>query len=497
MMKMVATVEELIEALQENNQIGNMEIICQEGAEWIYIGPSLVISKPVKIEGNGMTIAGNGQICFAIRSSDVEINNMIFRQFNRSISVDGYGSEIQNILIHHCEFHDVCGYAIEVVSSKSNSKIRQVRIEDNMFTGRANNTTEESHGRKMFIVLGAGKAEEGIDVVDTELSEVIVARNSMKLSHRVSISICAAMLSKVPEGVPMSTIINPVIRNIKIVDNILHGAWDATISVAGGYLQQVNAIAEDIEISNNEIIHGIWALFVTGIVPIVGEVKTGKVVDVRILDNQIEGDPNVCGEVQYAIACAGSRTAFLPHVHSSNTGIERIQIKGNTIRNTDYEIFIAGEDLVMDVADTSICNCFVKDIEITENKLYDVIDAFTFCGGFVEGRMFDWNIGLPPHNQKWGEVPSADMKTYICEGNRIENLLCVNNYVKGNRYKYRIYGALAHGHGVLKNNQIMNVKIYDNVFQDTEGHIHVANLFADGWCEDLGGNVVEVDLNLL
>lgn len=67
----------------------------------------------------------------------------------------------------------------------------------------------------------------------------------------------------------------------------------------------------------------------------------------------------------------------------------------------------------------------------------------------------------------------------------------------GNRYKYRLFGVFAHGYAILENNILSQVVVENNLFKETEGHIHVACAQYDDWCKDDGGNYVDENLKYL
>ncbi len=490
MTKLVSSSEELLLAIENNNEVGNMEITLQDSLQLSFASDIPPIKKPLKINGSNSSLTGQKSGCFLINSSNVEISNIKFYNYNRSIAVDANGSNINNITIKNCGFYDVAGFAIEIVNTKSNSKISNVNITGNDFLGATGDEMGEKNGLKIFLAMGAGKAANGEDVENVELSDVTVTKNTTDGEHRMSVYLCGAIIENRPsEGASntIPTVINPILRNIEISNNKLHGAWDGTISVSAGFAHQKNAVCENINITNNDITHGLYGIYVIGIVSFFGKTDTGKVKNINILRNKITGNPRAnphfVGETQYAISCAGARSGTLPNVYIENIGVEKIRIEANEIFDVDCAVYLIGDDLLMDEENTVMKNCYIKDIVIKDNKLYNAKYAFTFCGGFANGEA--------AHKKCATGTADEDIRTYICDGNKIENLVCENNYVKKNIYKYRFYGALAHGHGIVKNNKILNVKVTGNVFEETKGHIHVANAFLDGWCEDFGGNEVE------
>ncbi len=90
------------------------------------------------------------------------------------------------------------GYAIEVVSTKSNSKICKVKIQGNHFTGALGDNMGEKQGLKIFLALCSAKVIHGEDVANTELSDVLVTDNTTCGEHRISVYICGAMLENRP-----------------------------------------------------------------------------------------------------------------------------------------------------------------------------------------------------------------------------------------------------------------------------------------------------------
>ncbi len=495
MTKTIRTAKDLILAIEENNKTGNLKLEFELNSTISYNDNVLEIKKPIVIEGNGSTIVGNGGNMFFVTSCDVKIQNLTMKNFVENIYIDAKGKCIQNIAIHNCVFKEIGRYAINAVSTESNSKMSNISITDNTFVGDVKNITEGGNeGFKMFITMAAGKAREN-DIENVELSDVVISNNKMSGGHRASINLVGSTLDSLGMDFSLAKkVINPTVKNVKISNNIINGAWDVAVNIVGGFLQQENAIISDVQVLNNEIVFGVWGVVVVCCEPLGGYAKSGKVEDVIIKANKLTADPNACGEIQYAIACFGARTDYFPNVHCENIGIENIMIEKNTIEHTDRAFIVSGSDVFLDGQNTSIKNCYVKNINIKDNTLIDVIDAFIFAGGYAEGRMFDYKIGVPPHNQIWGALAKNEDETYVCENNYIENITCMNNTVKGNRYKYKIYGALARGHGGIKGNKIINAKINNNTFEDTEGHIHFADFMADGWCKDLGGNTVDKKL---
>ncbi len=493
----IKTQQDLILAIEENNKTGNLTLEFEQGVKIEYSADMLEIKKPIVIDGKGAVISANGKGkgLFFVCSSDVEIKNLTMQKFTENIYINAKGQHIQNITISNCKFEEIQRYAINGVSTMSNSKMSKINIINNTFIGDTQNVTEGGNeGFKMFITLSAGKAGE-TDIENVELSDIVITGNKMSKGHRASINILGSTLDSLAmDFTKAKKVINPTVKNLKISNNVINGAWDVAINLVGGFLLQENAVMENVEVLNNEILYGVWGVVVVSAEPLGGYANSAKVLNVNIAGNKLVADRTACGEVQYAIACFGARTDYFPNVHCENIGVENINIENNIIEHTDRAFIVSGSDIFLDGKNTSIKNCYVKNIQIRNNTLTDVIDAFIFAGGYAEGRMFDYKIGVPLHNQVWGALASNDDETYVCENNRIENLICENNTIKGNRYKYKIYGALTRGHGLIKDNKIVNAKIIGNTFEETEGHIHLADIMADGWCKDLGGNSVNTEL---
>ncbi len=471
----VKTQQDLILAIEENNKTGNLTLEFEQGAKIEYSADILEIKKPIVVDGKGaaITATGKGKSLFFICSSDVEIKNLTMQKFTENICINAKGQCIQNITVKNCTFDEINNNAINAVSTESNSKMSKINIVDNTFIGDKERITEgQNEGFKMFVTLTAGKAGDK-DIENVELSDITITGNKMSGGHRASINVLGSIFDNLAmDFTKAKKVINPVVKNLKIDNNVINGSWDVAINLVGGFLLQENAIMDNVQVTNNEVVYGVWGVAIVGAEPLGGYAKSGKVSNVTVAGNKLPADSTACGELQHAIACVGARTDYFPGVHCENIGIENIIIEKNIIEHTDMGFSVSGANVFLNGKDTSIKNCYAKNIEIRDNTLIDVIDAFIFSGGHSEGRMFDYKIGVPLHNQVWGALAKNEDETYLLENNRLENLTCENNTIKGNRYKYKIYGALTRGNGLIKGNKIINAKIIGNTFEETEGHIN-------------------------
>ena len=198
------------------------------------------------------------------------------------------------------------------------------------------------------------------------------------------------------------------------------------------------------------------------------------------------------GELEYAIAFCSGRIDYFHNCYCERAWIDDVKVHHNEIYNTDRGFLISATDSVLDGLNSRFVDCRIKNIEISDNKLIGVKDAFMIVGAYFEGRLIDWNIGLPPHIKHWQDLlPSHDVTTCTLDSNYVEGVKIKNNYIKGNRYMYRLHACFGHGHALFKNNRLSIDEISNNKFEDYECHADIKAVCVDDWCKDEGNNVFD------
>lgn len=495
----VKTELELRRAVQENNNSGGGAKIILEPYGRIHIGQEEIeIVEPVAIDGQNVLLQGKNGTIFAIKSGKVKIENIRFSDIKTGIRVDGAGKEISDIQLNNNRFQNFTGAAIAVASTVSNSVIKGVRILHNEFEGKKDVEEETMDGFTVGININAAKAETGSAVDNCTAEDILIKRNRTRGGHRFGINICTSSCNYNGALEQIGWRKNPILKNIQIIDNDLDGAWDSTINVIGGLLRQEKGILEGLEIAYNRICYGVWGIGAVAGEPLYGPLENAVVKDAFVHHNLCRAQTQGAGEAQHAIAFCAGRIDYFHGASCHNVGFENIRIAGNTILDTDRGIFIAGTDSVLDGRNSEFSHCYVRNVMIERNTLKGVSEAFIIMGAYLEGRLFDWNIGLPRHNKPWSPLFEDNREVSCkCHDNQVSNVTIRENYIMGNRYKYRLFGVFAHGHAILENNILSQIVVENNLFKETEGHIHVACAQYDDWCKDDGGNYVDENLKYL
>ncbi len=491
--EMINSFLELKNAIELNNQNGGA-IIALEPYSTITMPEKLHITAPITIEGNNATIIPTTGFAFEVNSSNVHFNRVFFDQIKTAIAIDGRANEISNISIEHCKFSNLNYYAINVTSTKSNSRISDVRIRFNSFVGAPTHDRETLVGFTACVNMCACSARTSENVDNCITENILIEGNRSIKGHRVTVNMVTSSCDYGGDVTKAGFRKNPILRNIRLTNNDFCGAWDAVVNVIGSFMRQEGGEFSNLEIDHNTIEYGVWGFGGTAVEPLFGELVGGSIKDIKIHHNTMTA-VDIAGENQHAIAFCAGRTDYFHGTRCFDGGFSNLVIEDNIINATDRGILIAATDGLLDGKENHIERCYVKDVTIRRNKLYGVIDAFTFVAGYVEGRLFDYNIGVPPHNQEFSKLyEDNSIRATKCFDNYVDNIICEDNLIDGNRYKFKIYGTLAHGHSLLKDNRVTNVCARNNTFLNTEGHIHVTPCQMDGWCEDLGGNYVDLAL---
>lgn len=461
---------------------------------------TLQISCPVVIDGCGATIHSERSIVFLITSSDVEVKNCYIDNAQTGIAIDPSGRKIENITIRGNRFSNYHSFSIYTGSTRSNGVLRHCVIEGNEFVGKDFIEEESMAEFTCAISVNAANAKDGTPVDNCVIEDLTIRKNNSHGGSRLAIHICTGACNFM-DAPKIGLRHNSVIRDVRILDNHFDGAWDATVNFSGGIIGEEDSSIENVEIAYNRICHGLWGIGVVGNEPLFGEVSHIYMRKFDIHHNVLIKQDVDVGEPVCAIGIICGRIDYYGGVKVHDSCNEGYRIHDNTITNADNGIALWGASALLDGNDSELENCHNKNFEIFGNRIYATDTPFRFAAASLEGRLFDWNIGYPRRNKAWAELHgSNDITTCRCHNNSIDGVFCHDNYVKGYRYKYKIIGAEARGHGNVRGNAIKNIKIGNNRFEDGEGHVLVADCVLADWAQDGGENscgiMAEGKLNL-
>ncbi len=454
------------------------------------------ITRPVVIDGCGATITGNGGNQILISASEVTFKNVTFRDFFDVFRIDAKGKEIYNISIEGCTFEDYKKDAILVASTKSESHIKDLLITDCFFNGPDGFWESDDKCFGMYgVMLQVARAEDKNEIENCSVDGVTIQRCRSQGDNRCAVWISGATSTDMPDGLKKNEYGhtgNLIMKNIIIADNDFHGSYDATINVITAMGNQDDTYIETLIIKNNIVEQGIWGIFVIAGEPLISSASNIHIKDVVIENNQItlrEGGP---GEASYGIAVMGGRLDYFSESSVKNCTMENVRIRGNIIKDVTTGMIVTGSDSLVDGIGCELTNCIVQNVQISDNHISNVEYAFKFFGTWMEGRAYDYKIGIPPKDVIWTEfVEDNKTMTAISKDNSVKDISCKDNIVIGYKYQYVIAGAFASGHCLVKNNEVKNITVQNNTFKQGEKRINIQNAILSDWVKDEGNHIDE------
>ena len=474
------------------------ELVLEPGTKYVFedgeysLSKTIFVDVPCEFEGHNAWIKGNhDHYGFLVRSSDVTIKDLKFANVIAAVEVDGWGKEIENILIENL-YVDLLLTGIQVGSSRSNSTIRNVAIKNCFINLEGVSLWEQDElAGRLPLEIGAccGRQDSPELVTNCLLENLLVEGNTTKGANRGAFNLILAAETEmkmlqfnVKYGVNK-------IKNVIVKGNNFDLCWDSPINVTCALANNELSTIENIEICENTARFGIAGIYFFCGEPLIGTSLNHTIKGVKIHHNHLIRGVEDVGEPTRGIFMGAARVDYYPGTIINDCLIEDVEIYGNTIEGAG--IVVAGCYNLPDLDATCNRNC-INNISIHDNFIKNADTAFTFDGLSIEGRLYDWNFGYPRHDKKWGEEITDDtVETYHCEDNQIKNLICENNTIEGYRYRVKATGADLRGHGVAKNNKVSeNIIFKNNKFGVGENHIHVADVVKEDFAHDAGGNKV-------
>lgn len=449
----------------------------------------LYITDPLTIEGNGAVIEGTGNNRIKIASSDVTLRGIHFRGFGDCLEIDGMGGEIHQIHIENCIFSDYRHNGILTGSSVSGSTIRTLEIGNCEFHGPGASVSQGDVEGCFGIMLQVTSTESTDPVEDCAVEDVFIHHCMIDNCNRMAIYMtgnCTAHLS-LENLYGYGETGRLRMKNVEIADCEIRDCWDASINLLTGMIKQRETLFENITIRRNKVEQGIWGVYITAAEPFIGHGDTIHVRNVLVEDNEFYERKGGPGEASYGVAVMAGRADYFPGITCDHCLTEQIVIRNNTIRDVTTGVIVAAADSLIDGAGVSVSDCTVRDVVIEYNQIMNVENVFILTAAWMEGRLFDYQIGVPAKNKVWGEhITNHETVTVNCENNVATDITIRNNVIDGYRYKYVIGAALARGHARIKNNRLENLTLENNLFQNGEAHIRIQSVIVDDWVKDEG-----------
>lgn len=448
----------------------------------------LVLSspEPLLISGNNVELLGDSGTGLWVASSNVTIKDLSFNGFYNCVRINGGAKAIENITIENCKFKYVKYTGVLTGASESNGSLKGLRIENCEFFGTEGIEEESFDNCTFSIELQAATSEGAKEVNNALLEDVIVRGNRFYGAARVNVNMILAQEEQlVPE---YQTVYNDCrMRNILVEENEFNSGWDAVINLITGCFNNRNSVAEDICIQNNKIIFGVWGIFLAGGEPLFDGGFSENCVsrNVTVKDNHLELAEGGAGEPSAGIAINGARTD-MGVCTIRNSGIQDYKIINNEIVGSEWGIMVEGAHGMLDNESSSeMSNCFATDVLIEGNRFSNVMKPFLFYGANLEGRRFDWNIGVPRRNKNW--LPLREdhhSPSIIVENNKTDRITCKNNTIKGYRYMMIASGCKASGHAVTKGNVLGAEMVFENnTYEEGEGRIFIQDEMLEDWVQ--------------
>lgn len=451
--------------------------------ELIHDSLTLFASEPLMINGNGVELTGNGGIGLRVICSNVTIKDLMFNGFDICVRIDGGAETIENIAIENCKFSYVKYTGVLTGASESNGSLQGLRIENCEFIGPKGIEEESFDNCTFSIELQAATSEGAKEISNALLDDVIIRGNHFRGAARVNINMITALEAQlVPKH---QTSYNGCrMKNILIEKNEFNSGWDAVINLITGCINSKNLVAEDICIQNNKIFYGVWGIFLAGGEPLFGSLCENSISrNVTVKDNYLELMEGGAGEPSSGIAINGARTDVGINI-IRNCGIEDYKIVDNEIIGSEWGIMVEGAHAQLDSdAPSEMSNCFATNVLIEGNRFSKVDKPFLFYGANLEGRRFDWNIGVPLRNKNWLPLRKEHSSlTTLVENNKLDHIICKNNAVKGYRYMMIASGCKASGHGLAKGNVLGSDMVFENnTYEEGEGRIFIQDAMLEDW----------------
>ena len=443
-------------------------------------------SKPLVINGNGVELLSNGGTGLRVTCSNVTIKDMSFNGFENCVRINGGAKAIENIAIENCNFKYVKYTGILTGASESNGSLKGLRVENCAFFGTEGIEEESFDNCTFSIELQAATSEGAKEINNALLEDVIVRGNRFYGAARVNVNM---ILAQEEQLVPQyKTVYNDCrLSNILVEENEFNSGWDAVINLITGCFNNRNSIAEDICIQNNKITFGVWGIFLAGGEPLFDGGFSENCIsrNVTVKDNYLKLTEGGAGEPSAAIAINGARTD-MGVCTVQNSGIQDYKIINNEILGSEWGIMVEGAHGMLDNEFRSeMSNCFATDVLIEGNQFSDVGKPFLFYGANLEGRRFDWNIGVPRRNKNWMPLRADHHSpSIIVENNITDRIVCKNNAIKGYRYMMIASGCKASGHAVTKGNVLGAEMVFENnLYEEGEGRIFIQNEMLEDWAQ--------------
>lgn len=464
-------------------------IVTLQKNEHYFIKKTIYICRNMQIEGNGAVIQNETDLGLLIASSDVKISNLKICGGGISIRIDNRGKTIKNIVVQNCEMKDYAFSGLVIGASEGNGMTQNILVKDCViWTEPLKKEDGTDCVVALDVLLTAGFSDKK-NLENTLLKDVVIDHCSIK-GHSICNIMSVPGLSANPDSTPVFK--NCRIEDISVTNSKLIGSDDTVIAAQANYINNESCYCQNFIVCNNEIEFGLTGLSASAGSPMTGKVEKIFFREIKFINNKMHGRKNV-GETRTAIGIGAGGINYKP-TSCNKSGIENVEIKGNTIIECERGITVsAGYSMIDADAPSELRENYVRNIIIKSNYLKDVQNCFMFYAAWIEGRRFDWNWGVHHTTQTWlPPVENHQNKTVVAKGNYIENLICEENSCDGFSYLLCAAAVMARGHGLVTENKIKkNFVFRKNKHCNGEEHVAIRDVILEDWVTDGGNNTLE------
>ena len=433
--------------------------------------PDILSLAGVRIIGNGALLEGDGQgTALVVRGNGIRIDGLRFCGFNRAVYICARDEDTRDVTIMNCDFRDMNqGYIMTGIENSGHS-IEGVRITDSFFMAPDHIRGGQAKGAcACATCLFTALYDTGDHPIrDVALRGVYWARNRMQRNpdgNQFAEGVMAhgaADYNFFGSGdmfvSSLNEVSDSVFEDLVIEDNDINGVHDIGITLLAGFPARHDCLLQNVILRRNRITY-----FNTGInIGAANQCCSGDVErlyarHILVEDNdlipQVPGpfEPQI-GVMVFTTRCESQR------IRCVDCGMEDITVRGNRISSREIGIAIEAQHGTQELPNpSSISNCFIRGLKITDNDITCVSQAIRMFAVHMEGRIDDF-WGLP--------VPAWDPRlTYstLAQGNWIDDVEITDNRITEYDIAYTIGAAWACNHGLVRGNRIgRNIRIENN-----------------------------------
>lgn len=439
------------------------------------------IDFPVKIEGNGHTIQGNGiGVGLVLSASGCRLENLRIAGFTFDLWLKPRNHDvIRDTKLLGCHFDDSTQAGLVTGSEATGTGIDGLTVENCVFDKRLSDREETEHYGVNFIALIAGSLMVGgaKDTHDNCVKNIVFRgckiSGDEKNKYEQGIFFVGGYemgyvllpQDKLTDYMQASkgTARNSVVENILCEGNELADFTDVGIMIGGMScaLNVDGCTVKNGTIRNNHIFYENNAISICGADAYgMGDlgccVKNVQISDISVSGNICEKRNSLFNANYMGILVWGGLLENGIATCEANR-LSRISITNNTVCGADYAIEVEAAHAFNDESYKS----YLKDIEIDDliisgNTVFDSRYAVYLAGARLEGR----HDNVPLH----APVPPNPLKrhTLLAQKCLIRNVKIEKNTIRGHRFGITCLGAEVAGESMAKGCAVLELQAKDN-----------------------------------